>query len=394
MRIFIFFCFFSLFFFSYPAFSKVNNKLCFQCHKSNKYLHNKYIHKPIISKGCLECHFPHASKNEKLLKKSTNKLCFTCHKKLKNDFKSDLFLHKPYKEQACLRCHIAHSSNYNFLLKNDVKDLCFSCHKNLLVNKQKFLHKPYQDGKCLSCHNAHVGYDVRLLKKENGNLLCYSCHKRNKKFYDVHLGKKEINNCLECHNPHMSNNKFLLKNFEHKPFAEKKCNICHNQKDKSNSLCLNCHKNIDTTFYYFHNHALGGYQKNSCLICHSPHLGNTKILLKSSPKVLCISCHINAYVQKENSLYVHPKRDNCIECHKGHGANNPSMLKGDGNQVCSRCHKTQGKFSHPVGDKVLDPRNGQPITCITCHEPMGTNFKYELKLSGEAALCVECHKNY
>jgi len=44
-----------------------------------------------------------------------------------------------------------------------------------------------------------------------------------------------------------------------------------------------------------------------------------------------------------------------------------------------------------VGEDRLDPRNGQPITCVTCHDPHGTEFSYTLRGDQSRGLCVECH---
>jgi predicted CXXCH cytochrome family protein len=55
---------------------------------------------------------------------------------------------------------------------------------------------------------------------------------------------------------------------------------------------------------------------------------------------------------------------------------------------------TQGKFSHPVGDKVIDQRTGQMMTCVTCHDPMGSEHRYHLVMSAKKELCVQCHRSY
>ncbi|BCO10280.1 hypothetical protein GF1_26560 [Desulfolithobacter dissulfuricans] len=70
------------------------------------------------------------------------------------------------------------------------------------------------------------------------------------------------------------------------------------------------------------------------------------------------------------------------------------MLRGNGNDVCVQCHEDQGKFTHPVGPEVLDSHTGQMVTCVSCHNPMGTEYKYHLIEEGKKALCVLCHKTY
>ena len=91
-------------------------------------------------------------------------------------------------------------------------------------------------------------------------------------------------------------------------------------------------------------------------------------------------------------MFVHKATINdCYKCHAIHGNNQVALLRGDGNMVCLGCHPNQGQFSHPVGTGVTDPRNNQIVTCVSCHTPHGSNYKGELKLSGEEALCVQCH---
>ncbi len=369
-----------------------SEKDCLKCHKKDKILNGKYIHKPLKKENCLSCHMPHASRYENLLKNSPDKLCETCHKKLFEEAKMSKFVHPPFSKKACIRCHKSHSSNNVALLKSPPEKLCFNCHKKL-KKEFKYTHSPFKKGKCLSCHTDHYSNDIRFLKK-SGSKICLNCHKLDKKLEISHKFKFTEKNCLNCHNPHGSQKTALLRDTFHEPFAKKECGSCHNKNMKNRDLCLNCHKNIIKSFNKVHNHLLGGITPNPCLLCHNPHVGNTKELLSDAPERLCQQCHFETYKQKQNSLYIHPEWKNCTICHEAHGENNVAMLKGGGNNTCTQCHKTQGKFTHPVGDKVKDPRNGQSITCITCHDTMGTNFKYNLRLSGEGELCLECHKSY
>jgi len=70
------------------------------------------------------------------------------------------------------------------------------------------------------------------------------------------------------------------------------------------------------------------------------------------------------------------------------------MLRDKEMKLCGSCHKRHINFTHPIGEKVRDPRNGQATSCMTCHDPMGVDYKYLLRLSGERELCIECHKGY
>jgi len=92
--------------------------------------------------------------------------------------------------------------------------------------------------------------------------------------------------------------------------------------------------------------------------------------------------------------YKHGNIKVCSDCHEPHGVSSLAMLKGDGITVCIECHEDHETFSHPLGADVLDIRTGQGITCVTCHNPMGTDHEYHLVEDGKKGLCVLCHKTY
>ena len=364
---------------------------CYKCHPRGKFQAGS-PHAPVAKGRCVRCHQPHVSRYKNLLVEDTPELCFSCHKEVKQAVKTATIVHPPFRKGACLRCHDPHTSRGKGLLKKSLKEVCFTCHKAL---KKAFshTHAPFARGKCLACHEHHVSRNRRYLKRK-GAALCLPCHKPTPALAKSHPGSFKTMDCLSCHNPHGSARKAILRDVSHPPYAKGACAACHKERGRGAALCFSCHKGVQKSFHHFHNHLLGGYSRNPCLLCHSPHLADTKAMLRDTPRRLCQQCHPETSKQREESLYVHPKWKDCVACHAPHGSDHPAMLKGDGNAACVRCHETQGKFTHPVGEKVRDPRNGQPITCVTCHNTMGTNFKYNLRLSGESALCVECHKNY
>ncbi|WP_456430996.1 cytochrome c3 family protein [Thermosulfuriphilus sp.] len=367
-------------------------EVCFKCHSQKPFLKGR-PHRPVAAGKCDQCHLPHVSRYKGLLKEPAPGLCFSCHAELKKTLATSEIVHPPVAKGSCLRCHEAHASAQKGLLNKEAKTVCLNCHKDLR-QKFKISHQPFAQGKCLSCHEAHASSDRRLLKKTGADL-CLSCHKESSRLSQSHQGRSfKKMDCLSCHNPHGSDRKNLIREKGHPPYEENDCQVCHQQGPKGAELCFSCHKDRKKSFEYTHNHLLGGIKDNPCLVCHSPHVSDAKALLRDTPGRLCQECHPETSKQKEKSLYVHPQWGKCLDCHVGHGSNHPAMLNGDGNAACIQCHETQGEFTHPVGEKVIDPRNGQPVTCVTCHDPMGTNFKYNLRLSGEATLCLECHKNY
>jgi predicted CXXCH cytochrome family protein len=158
------------------------------------------------------------------------------------------------------------------------------------------------------------------------------------------------------------------------------------------TTCLGCHDEVGEAVMASHSH-LTRKSGNSCVNCHSPHAGNTNILLRGNQVQVCSKCHADTLEKRAVSLFNHTEKVmvNCNECHGVHGSDRYAMLKADANETCLRCHEGQGQFSHPVGEDIRDPRTGQAMTCLNCHSPHGTDYKGQLLLDGAEALCVQCH---
>jgi DmsE family decaheme c-type cytochrome len=100
---------------------------CFQCHKDRRAQMFRSSHMPIREGKvvCTDCHNPHGSFTESLLKKdSINDTCYTCHAEKRGPF---LFEHLPVREN-CLNCHDPHGTVNEFSLKFTRPRLCFECH--------------------------------------------------------------------------------------------------------------------------------------------------------------------------------------------------------------------------------------------------------------------------
>lgn len=365
------------------------DKVCFQCHDRQDF-NKKITHKPVAEDKCIVCHNPHAARYGGLLQKQVKDLCYSCHP-IKTAEERQKVVHQPVSQGKCLACHSPHGSDENSLLRSQLAASCFSCHKEL-NQKYKFSHSPFAKGLCLTCHLPHRAANEMLLKEDEKKLCSQQCHdqetitKRHKGF------PREAKNCLSCHNPHGSDQKSLMQQVLHEPFKEG-CAGCHEgAKIVKTDACLGCHEEIGKQRQALHTHLTDDKNGNSCIRCHSPHAGSSGSLLKGTQRQICGGCHQDTLARHAGSLYEHQAIGKCDNCHSVHGANQLAMLKGDGNAVCINCHASQGQFSHPVGELVKDPRNGQMITCVTCHDPKGTEFKFELKLNGQKELCVQCHR--
>ena len=373
-----------------PASASAAVNVCFDCHKKSEF-QGKVVHKPLAKGECSSCHNPHVAHFKGLLERQGADLCYKCHLGKKKTFNQGV-VHPPVRQGECLSCHAPHVSSRKGLLKDSLSATCFTCHDEL-KGKSKHTHAPFAKGQCSSCHYPHQSEFGQLLVNEPDKL-CASCHTSQ----DLQNGHKNypgsLRNCLSCHNPHGSDRKGLIRNVLHAPFAEG-CNECHSVdgKEAGTRNCLRCHEEVSSGMHAVHSH-LTGSSENTCVTCHSPHAADSRILLKGTQEQVCYSCHEDTLGRFRDKLYKHSGAEECSDCHDVHGSNELAMLRGDGNQVCERCHETQGEFTHPVGDKVTDPRSGQMVSCLSCHMPMGSDYKYQLTFSGSKDLCVQCHKKY
>jgi predicted CXXCH cytochrome family protein len=62
-------------------------------------------------------------------------------------------------------------------------------------------------------------------------------------------------------------------------------------------------------------------------------------------------------------------------------------------EVCTKCHAGHQQFGHPIGAGVIDPRNGKPMTCLSCHNAHVSTQKMLLIDNPQRALCVQCHSS-
>ena len=138
---------------------------CAQCHKDIRLQFNRRSHMPLPEgqMSCDDCHNPHGTLTDPLLKTNTvNETCYQCHAEKRGPF---LFEHPPVRE-SCLNCHTPHGSNQNTLLVAPVPILCQQCHASnyhagSLQTRQGTAVGPYPEPQlmgrgCVTCHaNIH-----------------------------------------------------------------------------------------------------------------------------------------------------------------------------------------------------------------------------------------------
>jgi DmsE family decaheme c-type cytochrome len=132
---------------------------CFQCHKDIRAKVMRSEHMPVVEgkMDCTNCHSPHGSYNDKLLKKATiNEVCFQCHADKRGPW---LWEHPPVVEN-CLNCHDPHGSINDNMLVVSRPRLCQRCH-NAVTRHPANPRNPLQiqaiNSGCVNCHSQFHG---------------------------------------------------------------------------------------------------------------------------------------------------------------------------------------------------------------------------------------------
>jgi DmsE family decaheme c-type cytochrome len=132
---------------------------CSQCHKNKRAEILRSSHMPLREgkMTCTNCHNPHGSPTESLLKEaSINDTCYKCHAEKRGPF---LFEHAPVRE-SCVNCHDPHGSTNDFMLKISRPRLCQQCHSTLSghpANPRNPVSVYAVNRECQNCHSQVHG---------------------------------------------------------------------------------------------------------------------------------------------------------------------------------------------------------------------------------------------
>ncbi len=102
-------------------------EVCFACHKEQRAQVNKQSHHPVLEGkvACSDCHNAHGSAGPKLMKRdSVVETCYTCHMEKRGPFVHN---HQPVNDD-CGNCHMPHGTVADNLLKARPPLVCYQCH--------------------------------------------------------------------------------------------------------------------------------------------------------------------------------------------------------------------------------------------------------------------------
>ena len=375
--------------------------VCLECHDLAAELAARVPHAPAAEGRCSACHNPHVSRFASLLRERPGPLCIRCHEAVAKELELAV-VHGPVAEGRCSSCHPPHGAAEAHLLAQPGAELCVTCHSQVGEwRSREVRHAPFARGACGSCHRPHASAAAGLLRA-SGAALCLDCHRADAAFRAVHGGYPvERASCETCHDPHASSRRGLLRSNLHEPFTRGDCGDCHAGgagaqpfalRRPQAALCGDCHEaeaEASRSAPFGHVSAGGG----DCTACHNPHAGEGEALLQRRGDQVCLTCHDPGGASSgEAGRYATHADVACASCHQPHGGAQPLLFARDVLAVCGDCHEHEHGISHPQGEGTLDPRNGMPMDCTSCHGIHRAPYPKYMHASDERDLCIGCHK--
>jgi len=150
------------------------NGQCLQCHTD--YNRQNWAGSAHASQDmlCVDCHKLHKRHDPILARKQQSEFCYTCHKKQRAEFARNSVHPVRYDKMTCTQCHNPHGSFGDAMLKTNTRnETCYNCHAEKR-GPYLWAHAPVSED-CNICHVPHGSSNVPLLKKR-APLLCQQCH--------------------------------------------------------------------------------------------------------------------------------------------------------------------------------------------------------------------------
>lgn len=151
---------------------------CLGCHdphgsEGKSLLVRGSVHPPFAEGSCNSCH--DGASTAKFIAPKTNDLCVACHSNIE-EIVAKAKTHHPALDAAdCTDCHTPHASRQDRLVKLPAGGECTSCHADKAPETGEFAHGAIPFLGCRACHEPHGGERPKLLRAE-GDALCLGCH--------------------------------------------------------------------------------------------------------------------------------------------------------------------------------------------------------------------------
>jgi predicted CXXCH cytochrome family protein len=148
---------------------------CVECHTPHGTGHEKLlatnVHAPILE-GCDTCH--EGAWNQ-VMEDGESSLCVMCHDDIEELSTAATVPHAAMEMARCADCHNPHASRQERLVKHPEGAVCTQCHDDQSPADGETAHGVIALIGCQACHEPHGGNQETLLRS-SGNDLCLACH--------------------------------------------------------------------------------------------------------------------------------------------------------------------------------------------------------------------------
>jgi predicted CXXCH cytochrome family protein len=255
---------------------------CLTCHdphgsREKSLLVNGSLHPPFAEKSCNSCHASETA--AKFIATTAKELCVACHSDVEETAAKAKFQHAALEAADCTECHTPHASREERLVKLPAGGECTGCHADQAAGKDEYAHGAIGFLGCRACHEPHGGERPRFLRAE-GDKLCLGCHEANtRKTGEANtvllLDHFKLTGEKAAEAGRMTTLAFVGDHIGNHPLAG------HRATGKPTDAEL---KQTSTTF----TGELG------CLTCHDPHKGRSSNHFRGNAATtadLCLTCH-------------------------------------------------------------------------------------------------------
>ena len=138
----------------------------------------------------------------------------------------------------------------------------------------------------------------------------------------------------------------------------------------------------------------------ACLNCHGPHASKQAGLLRGDrPRASAATATPTPSAGRRDRWPSTSRwrEGDCATCHDPALRERRAAARQQRtrSRVCGKCHEWTTHSSHPLGDKIVDPRNKNlKLECLSCHRAHGTEFNKLMPYAKQTDICVKCHESY
>jgi predicted CXXCH cytochrome family protein len=148
---------------------------CTHCHTPHGSGHRKLMARtlhPVIEDGCDICH---EGAFDELIDDGESSLCLMCHDDIGEIAEQAEWPHGAMEMARCADCHNPHASPQEHLVKLPGGRECYDCHDDKFPEEGEVAHAVIDIIGCRACHEPHGSQNEKLLRR-TGSELCLGCH--------------------------------------------------------------------------------------------------------------------------------------------------------------------------------------------------------------------------